>query len=64
MPFDLLLEEVDNLNGVSTRIERLADEHAVLTTELLAIAESVRNTATLLAVFVATRAARPPASDA
>jgi hypothetical protein len=64
MPFDLLLEEVENLNGVSTRIQRLADEHAVLTTELLAIAESVRNTAVLLAVIVATRAPRPPALDA
>ena len=64
MPFDLLLDEVEKLNGVSTRIQRLADEHTVLTTELLAIADSVRNTATLLAVIVATRAPRPPASDA
>ena len=64
MPFDLLLEEVQNLNGVSTRIQRLADEHTVLTEQLLSIAESVRNTATLLAVIVATKAPRPPASDA
>lgn len=55
MAFQLLLDEVEHLHGVSTRLEGLADEHSRVTAELLTIAGSVRSAATLLAVLVATR---------
>ena len=55
MAFQLLLDEVEHLHGVSTHLEGLADEHSRVTAELLTIAGSVRTTATLLAVLVATR---------
>ena len=59
MPFDAILNEVDHLHGVSTRLERLAEEHTAVTEALITIAGSVRNTATLLAVLVATKGRKP-----
>jgi hypothetical protein len=55
MPSDAILSEVEHLNGVSTRLEGLAERTPRLTTELLTIAGNVRSSATLLAVLVATR---------
>lgn len=55
MAFQLLLDEVEHLHGVSARLEGLADEHTRVTAELLTIAGSVRSAATLLAGLVATR---------
>jgi hypothetical protein len=59
MGFEPILNEVEHLHGVSARLETLADEHTPVTQELLTIAGSVRSTATLLAVLVATRLQRP-----
>ena len=55
MTFQPLLDEVEQLNGVSTRLEKLSERHSLVTTELLTIAGSIRNTATLLAVLIATK---------
>jgi hypothetical protein len=55
MRFQSIQNEVEHLNGVSTRLEGLADEHPVATEALLTIAGNVRNLATLLAVLVATK---------
>jgi hypothetical protein len=55
MTFQPLLDEVEQLNGVSTRLEKLSDRHTLVTVELLTIAGSIRNAATLLAVLIATK---------
>lgn len=54
-PFDAILNEVEQLNGVGTRLEELAKHHAPVAEYLLTIAGNVRSTATLLAVVVATK---------
>ena len=55
MSFDAILNEVEQLHGVSKRLDELAEHHAPVTEQLLTIAGSVRNTATLLAVLVETK---------
>jgi hypothetical protein len=55
MRFQPILNEVDRLNDVSTRLDGLADEHPTATEELLTISGNVRSLATLLAVLVATK---------
>ncbi len=55
MASDAILNEVEHLNGVCTRLEGLPESTPRLTTALLTIAGNVRNSATLLAVLVATR---------
>jgi hypothetical protein len=55
MASDAILSEVEHLNGVCERLEGLADRTPRLSTELLTIAGTVRSSATLLAVLVATR---------
>jgi len=55
LPYQLILDEVEHLNGVSARLEGLADQHPIATEKLLAIAGNVRSVATLLAVLVATK---------
>lgn len=55
MFYQTILDEVEHLNGVSVRLEGLADQHPRATQELLTIAENVRSVATLLAVLVATK---------
>lgn len=55
MRYQPILDEVEHLNGVSVRLEGLADQHPRATEELLTIAGSVRSVATLLAVLVATK---------
>lgn len=59
MPFEAILHEVDQLHGVSTRLEKLADEYTTVSEPLMTIAGNVRNTATVLAVLVATRNTKP-----
>ena len=59
MPFDAILNEVEQLHGVSTRLEGLAEQHPTVTAALITIAGSVRNTATLLAVLIATKRPEP-----
>ena len=55
MAFDAILNEVDQLHQVGKRLEGLAEHHPPVSQQLLTIAESVRSTATVLAVLVATK---------
>jgi hypothetical protein len=55
MPFEAILNEVDQLHKVSTLLEGLADHHPPVSEALMMIAGNVRNTATILAVLVATK---------
>ena len=57
MPSTAILHEVKRLYGVSDRLDSLAEQHPVVSEALLAISGSVRNTATLLEVLVATKMA-------
>ena len=59
MPFAMILREVDQLHSVSTRLERLAEQHAPIAEALLTIAGNVRNTATVLAVLVVAKGPKP-----
>jgi len=59
MHFAAILREVDRLHSVSTRLEGLAEQHAPIAEALLTIAESVRNTATVLAVLVVAKGPKP-----
>jgi len=55
MPFEAILNEVDQLHNVSTRLEGLADQHPSVSEALMMIAGNARNTATILSVLVATK---------
>ena len=55
MPLEAILNEVEQLHGVSDRLEGLAEQHPPVSEALITIAGSVRNTATVLAVLVATK---------
>lgn len=59
MAFEAILAEVEQLHGVSSRLEGLADQHPPVSSALVTIAESVRNTANTTAVLVATKSPRP-----
>jgi hypothetical protein len=59
MVFEAILNEVDQLHKVSTRLEGLAEQHPPVSEALMTIAGSVRSTATLLAVLVATKSPKP-----
>jgi hypothetical protein len=50
-----ILREVQQLYSVSDRLDLLAEEHPVVSDALITISGSVRNTATLLEVLVATK---------
>jgi hypothetical protein len=52
-----ILHEVKQLYNVSDRLDSLAGQHPRVSEALTAISESVRNTATLLEVLVATKMA-------
>jgi hypothetical protein len=55
MAFEEILDEVDQLHNVSTRLEGLAEQHPPVEKALMTIAGNVRSTATVLAVLVATK---------
>ena len=55
MIFEAILNEVDQLHNVSTRLEGLAEQHEPVSNALTTIAGTIRNTATILAVLVATK---------
>jgi hypothetical protein len=55
MAFEAILDEVDQLHNVSTRLARLAEQHPPVEEALMTIAGNVRTTATILAVVVATK---------
>jgi hypothetical protein len=57
MANEAILKEVEILQHVATRLLGLANEHIPISVELLAISESVRSAAVLLAVVVATKGA-------
>jgi len=52
---NLILHEVQQLYSISDRLDILAEKHPLLSEALLGISGSVRNTATLLEVLVATK---------
>jgi PAS domain S-box-containing protein len=52
---EALLNEVDQIHGVSTRLEALAKQHPPMSSALLAIAGTVRNAAVILKLLVAIR---------
>jgi hypothetical protein len=54
-----ILREVQQLYKVSDRLDSLAEQHPLVSEALVTISGSVRNTATLLEVLVATKV-RPP----
>jgi hypothetical protein len=53
--FKGILDEVDQLHNVSTRLEGLAELHPPVSDAILKIAGSMRSTATILAVVVPTK---------
>jgi hypothetical protein len=55
MHSNAILHEAKQLHNVSDRLGVLAEEHPVVSEALITISGSVRNTATLLEVLVATR---------
>jgi hypothetical protein len=55
MAFEAILDEVDQLHNVSTRLEGLADDNLLISDALMTVAGNVRGSATLLAVLVATK---------
>lgn len=54
---DAILKECQHLYSVSDRLDTLAEGHPVISEALIIISGSVRNTATLLEVLVATKMA-------
>jgi hypothetical protein len=61
MPSTAILREVQQLYNVSDRLVSLAEQHPLVSEALVSISGSVRNTATLLEVLVATK--RAPLSE-
>jgi hypothetical protein len=57
--FEVILNEVDQLNGVSARLGGMADHNPPFTETLMSVAGNIRNTANVLAVLVAVRSPRP-----
>ena len=60
MHSNAILHEVQQLYNVSNRLDSLAEQHPLVSEALITISGSVRNTATLLEVLVATK--MPPFS--
>ena len=58
MALEGILDEVERLHSVSSRLERLAEEYPTVLDAILTVAESVRGAATILAVLVATKLQR------
>jgi hypothetical protein len=55
MPAHPILHEIQQLYRVSDRLDELAEEHPIISEALITISGSVRHTATLLEVVVATK---------
>ena len=55
MHSNAILHEVQQLYSVSDRLDLLAEQHPLVSEGLITIAGSVRNTATLLEVLIATK---------
>jgi hypothetical protein len=57
--FEAIVNEVDDLHGVSARLERLAEQYPPVTEALMSISGNVLNTATVLAVVAAIKSPKP-----
>jgi hypothetical protein len=57
--FDAILKEVDDLQGISARLEGLAEQYPPVTEALMTISGNVLNTATVLAVVAAIKSPKP-----
>jgi hypothetical protein len=57
--YEAILNEVDQLQGVSMRLEELAEQNPPVTEALVTIASGVRNTATVLSVLVTIKSSKP-----
>ena len=57
--FEAIVNEVDDLQGVSARLEGLAEQYPPLTETLMTISGNVLNTATVLAVVAAIKSPKP-----
>jgi hypothetical protein len=57
--FEAILNEVDQLQSVSARLDGLAEQNPPVTEALMTIADSVRNAATILAVVAAVKSPKP-----
>jgi hypothetical protein len=57
MPSNAILHEAQQLHNVSDRLDALAEQHPLVSEVLITIAGSVRSTATVLEVLVATKIA-------
>jgi hypothetical protein len=57
MPSNAILHEVQQLHGVSDRLDSLAEQHPLVSEALIRISGSVRNAATLLEMLVVTKIA-------
>jgi hypothetical protein len=55
MPSNEILYEARQLHNVSDRLDSLAEQHPLVSEALLTISGSVRSTATVLEVLVATK---------
>jgi len=55
MPLNAILQEAQHLHGISDRLDLLSENHPPISEALITISGSVRNTATLLEVLVATK---------
>jgi hypothetical protein len=63
MHSNAILHEVHQLYNVSDRLDLLAEQHPLVSEALITISGSVRNTATLLEVLVATKMGPPSGFD-
>jgi len=59
MGFEAILNEVDDLQRVSARLEGLAEQYPPVTEALMSISGNVLNTATVLAVVAALKSPKP-----
>jgi hypothetical protein len=57
--FEAILNEVDQLQSVSSRLDGLAEQNPPVEEALMTIAESVRNAASVLAVVAAIKSPKP-----
>jgi hypothetical protein len=57
VPSTAILYEAEQLHHVSDRLDSLSEQHPLVSESLLRISGSVRNTATLLELLVATKMA-------
>ena len=59
MPAKALLYEIDQLKGVSSRLDSLANQHPIMEDEIVTISGNIHRTAVLLEVLLAIRLGPP-----